>query len=931
MKPKLSTTILCLILWLTFAYNSLYAQKDLSKPPNGNNSFHPLKIWGDDLHLEEFRKNKGFREKEDRMNQKIRLFGSSASDTNIITIPVVVHIINPNRSSSISDSAIIDGIKSLNDAFSKSGAYDTSHGVDTKIRFCLAKTDPDGGITNGITRTTSYFGRDLNYYTENAKIMNLIQWDPYHYANIWLVKNIFGENFPSFSCGKWKNLGIGGYSSLPPSAGQSNDGIVITSFGVVSAHEMGHYLGLYHTFQDSCINFDCTTDGDQVCDTPPEYFTGVSPSCSNPKNTCHSDTLSNYSDSFFLKDVPDQIDNFMDYNGACANRFTQGQTTRMRAAIRTERSMLLKNECDAPCSENIVARFTLDTAYTAVGDSVTFTNTSKGAIHFSWLVNDVPISASDTTFKYIFTASGKYKISLHAYNNDATCFGAFTSYVIVNCGVTARFDADKMTIASSAPLYPDSVRFTNISFRGVTFKWLMINPTTMTENIVSTAPNFTYTFPAPSTYSVRLVATNGACSDTTNYLTITVLDPTPDVLINTASSISSCDSSTKITLNVCVQDSGYGAIPKNTFISFYDADPRYPGANKLLPSFKITDSVLGNCTTCFTHTINVPNSKTDKIYIVGNDLGTSNPLKLPNSSLVEKNYENNMDSIFLSPYVITIDTVICESKSFILNGKKQTKTGTYIDTTNANFHLGCDSIIITNLTVNPSPKPRLGANIALCEHDSLVLNPGKFESYLWQNGSTNPTLSITAPGQYYVTVKNNFNCSGGDTAKVSLYPLPQKFLPMDTSLCEGNIIPITLVGYKAYQWNTGDNTGSINISKTGQYILNVTDSNNCKGTDSFNVIFITNCILFAVPNAYTPYSNGYTVFKPTIPAPVTNYSFQVFNRYGNKLFETHNQDNGWNGSYNGVPQNSGTYIYMVSLTDYMGNPFTKNGTFVLIR
>ena len=76
------------------------------------------------------------------MNLDIRNAIDSVGDT--IYLPVIVHIINPIPFS-IADAQIINGINLLNDAYSKSGIYSASPGADTKIRFCLAKKDPEGG------------------------------------------------------------------------------------------------------------------------------------------------------------------------------------------------------------------------------------------------------------------------------------------------------------------------------------------------------------------------------------------------------------------------------------------------------------------------------------------------------------------------------------------------------------------------------------------------------------------------------------------------------------------------------------------------------------------------------------------------------------------------------------------------------------------
>ena len=1218
--------------------------------------------------LLELRKDKNFVGREKKMNDQILHFARPAApDT--LTLPVVIHIINQSPFS-ISDATVISGINDLNKAFSKSGAYASSPGADTKIRFCIAQKDPDGGITTGITRTTSYYGNHLNMDNEDARLKNLIQWDPSRYINIWLITNIDAESYANFTCGVWTRLGVGGYATMPPGSG-ALDGIVVTAFGSLLTHEMGHYLGLYHTFQGGCNNFNCVTDGDKVCDTPPDASVQPSPGCSNPGNSCSSDTLSAYSNGFFTTDVPDQIDNFMDYgNASCSRQFTQGQADRMQAAILTQRAGLLQDECSPPCAEIIKAEFLRDTAYTSIGETVNFTNTSAGAANYSWLVNEV-FASSATNFQYTFSKAGKYKITLKAFNADAICFAAYTTYVIVGCGVSARFFTNKKTIASTLPLYPDSIIFTNTSFRGQTYQWLMGNDKGMAEQVVSTAVNLTYVFPVPANYTIRLIATNGACSDTTANYFVWVQDAQPDAVVVPYGAF--CYQQTKVILNLCIDNYGFAPLPKGTPVTFYDADPRLPGAKKLSPTFYLPyETPGGNCRYCFyNHVLDVGYARLNQVYAVINDSGNTATLSLPNTALPEKNYLNNVsvvagirftvtatpptatllpgdtlqlqafassnglsylwsdayklsctacsnpqlyadsdrvkrviatsgygckdttyvtikvppaddftlkinsvicaskDSMLVNftvfnsffrgvipkglqvsfyngnpatnaavllkpvykvpatvnalqatfstvvklmpqgilyalvndsalvipvslpgtpllekvytnnfaslPYVpnnvlidtaicqgsnyfgynatgtykdtlagyngcdsirtvkllvkpifkttinlllcqgetyagygasgvfvdvfaavngcdstrtlnltikpifktsitkiicqgenygghtttglyvdvftalngcdstrtltltvnptkaLTVNAEICEGETYFAGGKLQTRTGVYFDT--AQTYLGCDSIKTTNLTVHPNPRPNLGEDRGICKDTTYTMNPGSFARYSWQNGDTTSTYTTAVLGKYFVEVKNEFGCRGADTILLnSVLPRPVNFLPADSNLCKGNILQITVPGYKTYQWNSSSTNSFIDITTTGIYKLQVTDRFDCLGIDLLKVFFYTDCIIIGIPSAFTPNRDGLNeTFKPFIPAPVTNYRMQIFNRAGQLLFETQDYKKGWDGSFKGNPQDPLAYVYYITLKDYKGTVEKRKGSFVLIR
>jgi hypothetical protein len=238
-------------------------------------------------------------------------------------IPVVFHVISQNPSA-VTDLQIANALNDLNEAFSHSGAYASGPGANTGISFCLAQVAPDGGITNGITRTESVLS-DFDADIENLRMKDLVIWDPKKYCNIWIVDSLREEIYPSYSCGVWSRTKEGGYATAS-SGTMLGDGIVVTGFGQLLAHEMGHYLSLLHTFLlGDCSNGNCNVDGDGVCDTPPSSAFGT---CLPGENSCSSDTLSG-----FPVDVPDLNQNFMSYS-TCKNMFTEGQAEKCEIFLR---------------------------------------------------------------------------------------------------------------------------------------------------------------------------------------------------------------------------------------------------------------------------------------------------------------------------------------------------------------------------------------------------------------------------------------------------------------------------------------------------------------------------------------------------------------------------------------------------------------------
>ncbi|MBE0639657.1 MAG: PKD domain-containing protein, partial [Bacteroidales bacterium] len=89
----------------------------------------------------------------------------------------------------------------------------------------------------------------------------------------------------------------------------------------------------------------------------------------------------------------------------------------------------------------------------------------------------------------------------------------------------------------------------------------------------------------------------------------------------------------------------------------------------------------------------------------------------------------------------------------------------------------------------PAPDIDLGADTLICGNSPIVLGPGySFESYLWQDGSTDSTYTVTESGLYWLEVTNEFGCTGRDSINVTIVPTPVVWLGNDTTLCIGETL-----------------------------------------------------------------------------------------------------------------------------------------------
>ena len=217
------------------------------------------------------------------------------------------------------------------------------------------------------------------------------------------------------------------------------------------------------------------------------------------------------------------------------------------------------------------------------------------------------------------------------------------------------------------------------------------------------------------------------------------------------------------------------------------------------------------------------------------------------------------------------------------------------------------------IQVFKNPVITLDKDSLLCEGASKELNAGSGnQHYLWSNGSNTQKINITTTGTYSITVTDYNGCTNSDSTRISrmLQP-PSNFLPSDTLLCRYSTIKLSPVkSFAAYQWSTGANLSSIQINAPGTYWLEAMDSYGCKGTDTV-VIEPKSCMEgFYIPNAFTPNQDGKNeLFKPLVFGNVISYHFIIYNRWGEKVFETNDLLKGWDGRFAGVEDKTSVFIW----------------------
>lgn len=556
---------------------------------------------------------------------------------------------------------------------------------------------------------------------------------------------------------------------------------------------------------------------------------------------------------------------------------------------------------------------------TCIPDSVNFINTSHtggAGMDYYWSFGDGQNSTQQNPVHF-YNQSGVYTVVL-AVADTGTCNGTdtITKQVVVLSNSSEQLPTKYICLGDFVQIGIIPIPDTSVSYN-----W---NPITGLSN-----PHVSNPIAQPTiTTDYTCLVSNGNCTDTLRQ-TVVVFDlhaytgpdtstcsGIVDLTANSSGGVTffqwSSNPNFTDTLNSSTADSNLHInITTNSTFYILVKNPYCQDVD----SVKITMVVLGGDTLFIDPACH---DYCDGMATVQPTNGTSPYTYLWSTGSINDTIYN----LCADPYSVTIHDA--QNCILTINFSLQNPTPLVANLNVVNMH--CPTSCVGQITVNAAGS-----------------NPPYF--YSWSNGQSGNPLTDLCPGAYSVTVSDTKNCNLHDSAVViidSIFNNINVWADKDT-IYEGQSTGLhsTHVPGCTYTWSPGsslDNAASpdpiASPLVTTTYILTISDGAGCNYQDTIT-IFVIDVICeepyVFMPNAFTPNGDNLNDVLYVRTNFAESVFFEIYDRWGEKLFESNSSSVGWDGKYKGKMCNPGVYVYVLDVTCYNKQHFRKKGNVTLIR
>src|SRR5688572_29875269 len=261
----------------------------------------------------------------------------------------------------------------------------------------------------------------------------------------------------------------------------------------------------------------------------------------------------------------------------------------------------------------------------------------------------------------------------------------------------------------------------------------------------------------------------------------------------------------------------------------------------------------------------------------------------------------------------------------------------------------CQYVDSVEVSLRPDAIFSINPSLDICENKSTQLQAAGGDVYLWQpvaglsqSNIANPVASPNITTTYSVTItETDCNQSQTLTTVVTVNAPPVLSVIKSNDIdCSNDRSQLAASGASRYSWTPASSLSNPMIANpvasptsNTDYIVTGTDAKGCSDTAMISVkVLDTNKGGYFMPSAFTPNNDGLNdCFKPARWGVIQAIEFSIYNRWGELIFFTKDPSKCWDGTYKGVKQDPGVFVYMIKANTNCEKDIFKKGTLVLIR
>lgn len=260
---------------------------------------------------------------------------------------------------------------------------------------------------------------------------------------------------------------------------------------------------------------------------------------------------------------------------------------------------------------------------------------------------------------------------------------------------------------------------------------------------------------------------------------------------------------------------------------------------------------------------------------------------------------------------------------------------------------GWRDIYFSKFSDNSAPPPSITptGSLEFCQGDSVILDAGSgFESYKWSpNGETTQTIKVNTAGNYTVAITGDCGNQISSPITTIINPLPIIDLTPDFSVPEGTetILTASSTGVLTYNWSPSDGLScsdcaspTVTIEQPTDYCVTIMNTDSCKTTECVKISIDLLCGELFVPNSFSPNNDKINDFLEVKVKEdcIESFEFSIFNRWGEKVFESSKITDSWDGKFEGKELDNAVFVYYLKTKlKSSAEPIIKKGNVSIIK